>query len=312
MAFPERWLNIVGLGRMGREVLNEFCSEINPRETEAEFFYFDKHSEIEEVRKKGTLRINNVFSLEELEKTEIPQLKNAVGTIFVAGLGGFKTGASALVNFGREITTCYKNSSKIYAQNSLALVSLPFDFEGKRMREKALEALEEVKKAVDFTIIVDYNKIPWQELTVRKAFERANRLMSGILKSIILPLTPGWQMICVDWVDFVVPFECSTGRSVCVGVGEPKEDGIEALESALDNPLYGAGIDMRKVGAYFLSCALGENIPFSEMERVINYFMEKYTSEEREPFIIFAAYLNNEPNTFEWTVFVPVDTCLGI
>ncbi len=32
---PERWLNVVGLGIMGREVINEFCSEINPRETQA-------------------------------------------------------------------------------------------------------------------------------------------------------------------------------------------------------------------------------------------------------------------------------------
>ncbi len=312
MVYPERWLNFVGLGRMGREVLNTFCSEINPRETEAEFFYFDKASEIEYARENRSLRISNVYSLEELDIIEIPQFKDAAGTIFVAGLGGFKTGANALANLGKEITSYYKNSSKIYAQNSLALVALPFDFEGKKMREKALEALEEVKKSVDFVIVLDYNKIPWERLTVREAFERANKLTSRILKSIILPLIPGWQMICIDWLDFVAPFECSTGRTVCVGVGEPKEDGIEALKSALDNPIYNAGVNMRKAEAYFLSGAVGEDIPFSEVERVINYFMEKYVSGEREPFIIFAAYLNNEPNTFEWTIFVPVDTCLDI
>ncbi len=310
--FPERWLSVVGLGRMGREVLNEFCSEIVPRESEAEFFYFDKASEIEYARENGSLRISNVYSLEELDIIEISQFKEAVGTIFVAGLGGFKTGASALVNLGKEITSFYKNSSKIYAQNSLALVALPFDFEGKKMKEKAMEALEEVKKSADFVIVLDYNKIPLEELTVREAFERANKLTSRILKSIILPLIPGWQMICIDWLDFVVPLKCSTGRKVCVGVGEPEEDGIEALESALDNPMYDAGIDMRKAEAYFLSGAVGEDIPFSEVERVINYFMERYASGEREPFSIFAAYLNNEPNTFEWTVFVPVEPCYDI
>ncbi|EDP76306.1 cell division protein FtsZ [Hydrogenivirga sp. 128-5-R1-1] len=309
---PERWLSVVGLGRMGREVLNEFCSEINPRETQAEFFYFDKSSEIEKMRKNGSLRINNLYSLEELEKIEIPQLKNAVGTIFVAGLGGFKTGASALVNFGRDMTTYYRSYPQVYGQSSVALVSLPFEFEGKEMREKALEALEEVKKSVDFTIIVDYNKIPWEELTVRKAFERANILTSRILKSIILPLTLGWEIICLDWLDFVVPFKCSTGRKVCVGVGKPKEDGIEALESALDNPLYDAGIDMRKAEAYFLSGMVGEDIPFSEVERTIDYFAKKYASREREPLIIFGCYLGNELGRLAWTVFVPVDTCLDI
>ena len=309
---PERWLNVVGLGRMGREVLNEFCSEINPRETQAEFFYFDKTSEIEEVKKKGTLHINNLYSIEELEEMEISQLKNAVGNIFVAGLGGFKTGASALVDLGRKITTYYRSNPKLYSQNSLALVSLPFEFEGKKMREKAMEALEEVKKSVDFVVVVDYNKIPWEGLTVREAFGQANKLTSRILKSIILPLIPGWKIICIDWLDFVVPFRCSTGRTVCVRVGEPKEDGIEALESALDNPMYDAGIDMRKAETYFLSGAVGEDIPFSEVERVINYLTEKYASGERKPSIIFGAYLNNEPNISEWTVFVPVEPCYDI
>ncbi len=70
------------------------------------------------------------------------------------------------MNFGRDMTTFYRSYPQGYVQSSVALVPLPFGFEGKGMREKALKALEEVKESADFTIIVDYNKIPWDKLTV--------------------------------------------------------------------------------------------------------------------------------------------------
>lgn len=303
MVYPERWLSVVGLGRMGREVLRTFCSEINPRETEAEFFYFDKSSEIEEVRENGTLRINNLYPIEELEKMEISQLKNAVGTIFVAGLGGFKTGASALVNFGRDMTTYYRSYPQGYVQSSVALVSLPFGFEGKGMRKKALEALEEVKESVDFTIIVDYNKVPWQEMAVRKAFQRANILTSRILKSLILPLFSEVGIIHLDWKDVVSLFKSSSGKSAYIGVGEPKKGGIEAIESALNNPLYDGGVDIREADFYLLSCAVGTNVTYGELERSVEYFTKRCVPGKGKGHFIWGCYSGSGLEELEWTVF---------
>ena len=69
---PEIWQSIVGFGRMGCEIFNTFCFEINPRETEAEFFYLDKVSEIEEIRKNEARYIDNFYSFEEFALSKKP------------------------------------------------------------------------------------------------------------------------------------------------------------------------------------------------------------------------------------------------
>ena len=74
-----------------------------------------------------------------------------------------------------------------------------------------------VKRSVHITIIVDYNKIHRKGLIVGEAFGRANILTVRILKSMVLPFTLGWELICLDWLDFVRFF---TGREVYVGVGD--------------------------------------------------------------------------------------------
>ena len=305
MTIPERWLNVVSFGEAGREILRTFCLEINPKETEAEFFYVDKPSEIEGIRKRGDFCTDNIYSLQEFEKIiKNSPFKDKAGTVFIADLGDFKTGANALVKFGKEITSYYRSKPNTYEQTSIALVSLPFEFEGKEIREKALEALEEAKNSVDLTIVVDYNRIPHEGLSSREAFERAKMLLSKILKAMILPFTPGWQFICVEWTDFLFLFKCSTEKMVCVGVGESKKSGIEALESALDNILYDTNIDIGEAEAAFLSISMGEDLPFSELEKVISFFKGKTINEYA--YMLFGAYINPKPDIWECIIFAPV------
>ena len=105
---------------------------------------------------------------------------------------------------------------------------------------------------------------------------------------------------CVDPLDLVNTFK--KGRKIYVGLGEPKKDSVEALKSALENPLYDVGISMWEAKAHFVSIAAGEGVTFSELEKVFDYFEGKTNS-----FHVFGAYLENAPKIFECAVFTVLD-----
>jgi len=233
------WLKVVGLGRAGCEVLTAFCSEVKDyKDTGVEFFYLDKPSEIESIKKTESLIVENTYSVEDVDMSQlVAPTKYRGGTIFVEG------------------NNCF----------TLALVFLPFEFEGEEKRKQALEALGQVRKAVDFTIVVDCRKIPCTEGTSKEyIFYKATELMSRILKSIILPAVPGLSIMRVDLAEFVSNFKHSTVKQICVGVGKPAENGIEAIESALNNPVCDAGIDIYISKTCFLSFLL---LPLWKYER---------------------------------------------
>ena len=110
---------------------------------------------------------------------------------------------------------------------------------------------------------------------MREAFKSANTLTSRILKSLILPLFSELGIIHFDWKDVVSLFKNSAGKSAYIGVGEPKKDGIEAIESALDNPLYDGGVDIKGADFYLLSCAVGANVTYGELDRSVKYFAKR-------------------------------------
>ncbi|MDH3651264.1 MAG: cell division protein FtsZ, partial [Saprospiraceae bacterium] len=112
-------------------------------------------------------------------------LEESTKMLFItAGMGGGTgTGAAPII----------AKASKEMDILTVAIVTIPFKFEGKRRREQAIEGLEELKKNVDSLIIVSNDKLReiHGNLPISEAFGNADDILCtgarGIAEIITVP-----------------------------------------------------------------------------------------------------------------------------
>ena len=159
--------------------------------------------------------------------------------IFItAGMGGGTgTGAAPII----------AKAAKEMDILTVAIVTIPFRFEGKRRKEQAAEGLEELKKNVDSLIIVSNDKLReiHGNLPVSEAFSHADNILSTAAKGIAEIITvPGY--VNVDFEDVNTVMRDSgvsiMGTAMAEGEGRARKAVDEALNSPLleDNDIRGA------------------------------------------------------------------------
>ncbi|MCB0670260.1 MAG: cell division protein FtsZ, partial [Saprospiraceae bacterium] len=159
--------------------------------------------------------------------------------IFItAGMGGGTgTGAAPII----------AKAAKELDILTVAIVTIPFRFEGKRRKDQAAEGLDELKKNVDSLIIVSNDKLRQMHgnLPVSEAFAHADNILSTAAKGIAEIITvPGY--VNVDFEDVNTVMRDSgvsiMGTAVAEGEGRARQAVDEALNSPLleDNDIRGA------------------------------------------------------------------------
>ncbi len=116
----------------------------------------------------------------EEQREEIVQVLKGAHLVFVtAGMGGGTgTGAAPVVSeiaHGLGIMT-------------IAVVVLPFSFEGKRKRMKALRGKEDLKTSVDTLIAIENDKLFADfigNIPLTESFEKANYILVELIESLI-------------------------------------------------------------------------------------------------------------------------------
>ena len=176
-----------------------------------------------------------IESIDDVRRFIEPETKMLFIT---AGMGGGTgTGAAPII----------AKASKEMDILTVAIVTVPFRFEGKRRKEQAAEGLEEVKKNVDSLIIVSNDKLReiHGNLPVSEAFGYADNILSTAAKGIAEIITvPGY--INVDFEDVNTVMRDSgvsiMGTAVAEGEGRARKAVDEALNSPLleDNDIRGA------------------------------------------------------------------------
>ncbi len=155
-----------------------------------------------------------------------------------AGLGGGTgTGAAPIIaKASREMDIL-----------TVAIVTIPFNFEGRRRREQAAQGLEELKNSVDSLIIVSNDKLRQihGNLPLGQAFAHADDILATAARGIAEIITvPGY--INVDFEDVNTVMRDSgvsiMGTAVAEGEGRARKAVDEALNSPLleDNDIRGA------------------------------------------------------------------------
>lgn len=185
---------------------------------------------------------------EESKELLTNAIKNSDIVIITAGFGGGTgTGASPLVaRIARELNI-----------NCLAIVTLPFESEGKLRMDFALQGIKDIKDPVHAYITLSNDlllKGLGKSIGLFAAFNQSNEVLKNLLVSLVQMLTETGY-VNVDKNDFasILSYE---GESILgVGKAETEELAFDALDQALNNPLVSiAKIDTAKGIIFQLFC----------------------------------------------------------
>ncbi len=181
--------------------------------------------------------------------------------VFVtAGMGGGTgTGAAPVV---AEI-------AKELGILTVAVVTKPFPFEGKKRMRSAQEGIEALKEHVHSLITIPNEKLQsvlGGSTTLLDAFKAANEVLQGAVKGIAdLIVRPG--MINVDFADVrTVMSELGTAM-MGTGVASGDNRAAEAAQAAISSPLL-EDVDLRGARGILINITANESIALDEFSEV--------------------------------------------
>jgi len=205
-------------------------------------------------------------ALEDRERIE-EMLEGADMVFITAGMGGGTgTGAAPVV----------AQLAKEKGILTVAVVTKPFPFEGRRRMQVALKGIEDLSQHVDSLITVPTEKllsVLGREVTLLNAFKAANDVLLGAVQGIADLITaPG--LINVDFAD-VRTVMSEMGLSM-MGSGTARGDdrAQAAAEAAINNPLL-EDVNLNGACGILVNVTAGPNLSmreFDEIGRIIHDF----------------------------------------
>lgn len=146
-----------------------------------------------------------------------------------AGMGGGTgTGASPVL----------AKAAKEMGILTVAIVTTPFTFEGKRRKSQAEEGLEELRKYVDSYLVISNDRLRqiFGNLTMTAAFAKADDILTTAAKGIAEIITiPGY--VNVDFKDVRTVMNNSGVAIMGNAISSGEERALEAVTGALASPL---------------------------------------------------------------------------
>jgi len=164
-------------------------------------------------------------------KKEIEEALKGADMIFVTcGMGGGTgTGAAAIV---AEI-------AQGLGALTVAIVTKPFTFEGRRRMENAMQGLEELRKHVDTLIVIPNDRLREiidKSTPLIEAFKEVDNVLRRGVQS-ISDLIAVVGLVNLDFADVKAVMEKSGNAIIGIGIGMGEDRAIEAAKQAVSSPL---------------------------------------------------------------------------
>ncbi|MGL6099787.1 MAG: cell division protein FtsZ [Fusobacteriaceae bacterium] len=173
--------------------------------------------------------IGRLAAEEDAEKIKI-MLEDTDMLFITSGMGGGTgTGSSPVI----------ARVAKEMGILTVAVVTRPFSFEGKKRKNNSDMGIEELKKNVDALVIIPNDKLfelPDKTITMINAFKEANNILKIGIKG-VADLMIGNGLINLDFADIKATMENSGIALLGFGEGEGENRAIKATEKALQSPL---------------------------------------------------------------------------
>ncbi len=195
------------------------------------------------------------------DRDEIAEILSGADMVFItAGMGGGTgTGAAPIVaEVAREMGIL-----------TVAIVTRPFPFEGKKRSSIAEQGIQELSESVDSLITIPNEKlldVLGKEASLLEAFKAANDVLLGAVKGIAdLIMHPG--MINVDFSDVKTVMSEMGMAMMGTGTATGVDRAREAAESAIRSPLL-EDVNLQGARGILVNITAGENLSLGEFSEV--------------------------------------------
>ncbi len=206
-------------------------------------------------------------AIENIEDIKEILEKNTKMLFITAGMGGGTgTGAAPVI----------AAISKEMGILTVAIVTLPFSFEGRKRRLQAEQGIEELRRNVDTILVISNDKLRelYGNLKLFEAFGKADNILTNAARGIAEIITvPGYMN--VDFEDVKTVMKNSGVAIMGTGMAKGENRALEAVEMALSSPLLN---DSHIVGAdnILLYISTGtEEIEMDEVAEITDYIQEE-------------------------------------
>lgn len=202
---------------------------------------------------------------EESREEIASALKGADLVFITAGMGGGTgTGAAPIVaEIARDLGTL-----------TIAVVTKPFNFEGKQRMKNAEAGISELKQHVDTLVVIPNDRLLQvvnKGTTMLEAFRIADDVLrqgiQGISDLIAVP-----AMINLDFADVKTVMESGGMAHMGIGVGTGENKLVEAAKNAIASPLLETNIDGAR--AVLINVTGGADISIVDINEAANLIME--------------------------------------
>lgn len=197
----------------------------------------------------------------EEARDRIREILEGTDMVFLtAGMGG-GTGTGAAPIFAEV--------AKELGILTVAIVTKPFVFEGKKRMEVAEEGIKALTKYVDSLITIPNNKllnVLGKNITLLNAFKAANNVLLGAVQGIADLITrPG--LINVDFADVRTVMSEMGMAMMGTGVSSGENRAREAAEAAIASPLL-EDVDFTGARGVLVNITAGMDLSIGEFEQV--------------------------------------------
>ena len=195
------------------------------------------------------------------DRDEIAEILSGADMVFItAGMGGGTgTGAAPIV---AEV-------AKEMGILTVAVVTKPFPFEGKKRSAIAEQGIQLLSESVDSLITIPNEKlldVLGKDASLLEAFKAANDVLLGAVKGIAdLIMHPG--MINVDFADVKTVMSEMGMAMMGTGMARGDERAREAAESAIRSPLL-EDVNLQGARGILVNITAGENLSLGEFSEV--------------------------------------------
>ncbi len=234
----------------------------------------------------------------EENKDDLTEAVKGTDLLFItAGMGGGTgTGAAPVIaKIARDM--------KIL---TVAVVTEPFDFEGRKRRENTVNGLDNLKKYVDTLIIIPNDKIK-TVVDKNTPFTEAMRVADDILKQGIKGLAElivNPSLINLDFADVKTILKDKGLAHLGVGVAKGDNRIIEAVRYAVNSPLLETTVE--GASGIIINVVGGEDLTFDEVTNAVQLIGDVVDSSAN---IIFGARI--DPNVHDEVEITVIATGFG-
>ena len=231
----------------------------------------------------GAGSIPSVGKKAALEKSEEIKeiLKNNTEMLFItAGMGGGTgTGAAPVIaQLSKEIDLACEDVQKIL---TVAIVTIPFSFEGRKRNMQAIEGIKELRQFCDAVLIISNDKLRelYGDLPLTKAFAKADNILLTAAKGIAEIITVK-AVVNIDFKDVNTVMRNSGVAIMGTGSAEGENRAREAIEIALTSPLLNDN-NIKGTNNILLYLASGEDneIYMDEITEITEFIIAEAGSE---------------------------------